>query len=368
MAMIQISHLRKEYPNVTPLKDVNCEINKGDVISIIGPSGTGKSTFLRCLNQLEKPTSGTVIFEGKDITDPKCRMEKVRQKMGMVFQSFYLFANLNIIDNITYAPVKLLGMSKEDARKEGMKLLARVGLAEKANNFPDELSGGQKQRVAIARAIAMKPEVILFDEPTSALDPTMVGEVLHVIRSLAEEGMTMLIVTHEMRFAKDVSTRVFYMDEGGIYEEGTPKQIFEDPQKPRTRVFIKRLKQLNLTIENAHFDYVSCLSSIEQFGKNNQIKEKTVNDLQLIFEEVIKQGITNRKGVFPVNVTMEYSGVDESVTVYAEYGGEDIDPLTQEDEISSAIVKGVAPEIKHTFEDGKNRIMFLVRNPNTMLI
>ena len=260
MSMIQISHLRKEYPNVTPLKDLNCEINKGDVISIIGPSGTGKSTFLRCLNQLEKPTSGTVIFEGEEITDPKCRMEKVRQKMGMVFQSFNLFANLNIIDNITYAPVKLLGMSKEKAREEGMELLARVGLAEKANNFPDELSGGQKQRVAIARAIAMKPEVILFDEPTSALDPTMVGEVLHVIRSLAEEGMTMLIVTHEMRFAKDVSTRVFYMDEGGIYEEGTPKQIFEDPQKPKTRVFIKRLKQLNLTIENAHFDYVSCLS------------------------------------------------------------------------------------------------------------
>ena len=363
MSMIQISHLRKEYPNVTPLKDVNCEINKGDVISIIGPSGTGKSTFLRCLNQLEKPTSGTVIFEGEEITDPKCRMEKVRQKMGMVFQSFNLFANLNIIDNITYAPVKLLGMSKEKAREEGMELLARVGLAEKANNFPDELSGGQKQRVAIARAIAMKPEVILFDEPTSALDPTMVGEVLHVIRSLAEEGMTMLIVTHEMRFAKDVSTRVFYMDEGGIYEEGTPKQIFEDPQKPKTRVFIKRLKQLNLTIENAHFDYVSCLSGIEQFGKNNKINEKTVNDLQLIFEEVIKQGITNRKGVFPVEVTMEYSGADESVSVRAEYGGEDLDPLTQADEISSAIVKGVAPEIKHTFEEGKNRITLLVRNP-----
>ena len=363
MSMIQISHLRKEYPNVTPLKDVNCEINKGDVISIIGPSGTGKSTFLRCLNQLEKPTSGTVIFEGEEITGPKCRMEKVRQRMGMVFQSFNLFANLNIIDNITYAPVKLLGKSKEEACKEGMELLARVGLAEKANNFPDELSGGQKQRVAIARAIAMKPEVILFDEPTSALDPTMVGEVLHVIRSLAEEGMTMLIVTHEMKFAKDVSTRVFYMDEGGIYEEGTPKQIFEDPQKPRTRVFIKRLKQLNLTIENRHFDYVSCLSGIGQFGKDNQIREKTVNDLQLIFEEVIKQGITKKEGVFPVEVTMEYSGVDESVTVNAEYGGEDFDPITNADEISAAIVKGVAPEIKHTFEDGRNRLSFLVRNP-----
>lgn len=362
MSMIEVSHLRKEYPNVTPLKDVSCEINKGDVISIIGPSGTGKSTFLRCLNQLEKPTSGTVLFDGEEITDPKCKMEKVRQRMGMVFQSFNLFANLNIIDNITYAPVKLLGMDKEEARKEGMKLLARVGLAEKANNFPDELSGGQKQRVAIARAIAMKPEVILFDEPTSALDPTMVGEVLHVIRSLAEEGMTMLIVTHEMRFAKDVSTRVFYMDEGGIYEEGSPKQIFEDPQKPRTRVFIKRLKQLNLTIENKDFDFVSYLSQIALFGKDNQISEKTVNDLQLIFEEVIKQGITTKEGVFPVEVTMEYSGADGSVTVDAEYKGEDFDPLTKADEISSKIIKGVSPEIKHTYEDGKNKIRFNVRN------
>lgn len=178
-----------------------------------------------------------------------------------------------------------------------------------------------------------------------------------------EKGMTMLIVTHEMKFAKDVSTRVFYMDEGGIYEEGTPKQIFEDPQKPRTRVFIKRLKQFNLTIENRHFDYVSCLSGIGQFGKDNQIREKTVNDLQLIFEEVIKQGITKKEGVFPVEVTMEYSGVDESVTVNAEYGGEDFDPITNADEISAAIVKGVAPEIKHTFEDGRNRLSFLVRNP-----
>ncbi|MBQ9482948.1 MAG: amino acid ABC transporter ATP-binding protein, partial [Ruminiclostridium sp.] len=189
--MIKIEHLRKEYPNVTPLKDVCVEINKGDVISVIGPSGTGKSTLLRCLNQLEEPTSGTVIVDGEVITGPKCDISLVRRKMGMVFQSFNLFSNLNIIENVMSAPVNLLKKPKAEARKEALELLKRVGLAEKAENYPDELSGGQKQRVAIARAIAMKPEIILFDEPTSALDPTMVGEVLSVIRSLAKEGMTM---------------------------------------------------------------------------------------------------------------------------------------------------------------------------------
>jgi polar amino acid transport system ATP-binding protein len=215
--MITIRHLKKSYPNVTPLRDVNTEIKKGEVISIIGPSGTGKSTLLRCMNLLEIPTAGEVLIDGNAITSPKADVPALRRKMGMVFQSFNLFSNLNIIENIMAAPVKLLGKSRQEAYEEGMELLRRVGLVEKALNYPDELSGGQKQRVAIARAIAMKPEMILFDEPTSALDPTMVGEVLQVIRGLAKEGMTMMIVTHEMKFARDVSTRVFYMDEGGPY-------------------------------------------------------------------------------------------------------------------------------------------------------
>ncbi|MBR1736275.1 MAG: amino acid ABC transporter ATP-binding protein, partial [Firmicutes bacterium] len=271
--MIKIEHLRKEYPNVTPLKDVCVEINKGDIISVIGPSGTGKSTLLRCLNQLEEPTSGKVFVDDEEITDIKCDISKVRQKMGMVFQSFNLFANLNIIENIMVAPVTLLKMPKEEAHELAIELLKKVGLAEKAQNFPNELSGGQKQRVAIARAIAMKPEILLFDEPTSALDPTMVSEVLAVIKNLAKEGMTMMIVTHEMRFARDVSTRIFYMDEGGIYEDGTPEQIFENPSKERTRAFIQRLKMYSTEIRTKDFDFIGTMAEIENFCKDNLMSE-----------------------------------------------------------------------------------------------
>ena len=362
MSLIKIEHLRKEYPNVTPLKDVSVEINKGDIISIIGPSGTGKSTLLRCLNQLEKPTSGKVVFDGTDITDPKNRMEPIRQKMGMVFQSFNLFANLNIIDNITYAPIKLLGKSKQEAYDEGMELLKRVGLAEKANNFPDELSGGQKQRVAIARAIAMKPEMILFDEPTSALDPTMVGEVLQVIRQLAKEGMTMMIVTHEMKFARDVSNRVFYMDEGGIYEEGTPEEIFEAPKKEKTRVFIKRLKQLRLDIETADFDYIAYSSRLEQFGGENSLSDRTINKLLLVFEELIMEGITTKIGVFAISVLAEISEAEESVMLEVAFGGKEYNPIVNMDNVATSIIRSNTGIIDYNYSDGINTIRCKLKN------
>ena len=227
--MIKIEHLRKEYSSITPLKDVSTVINNGDVISVIGPSGTGKSTLLRCINQLEKPTSGRIWVDDLEITDPKCDITRVRQKMGMVFQSFNLFGHRTVIENIMMAPMRLLGKSKQEAYDTGMQLLRKVGLAEKALNYPRQLSGGQKQRIAIARTLAMDPDVILLDEPTSALDPTMVGEVQAVIRDLAKTGKTMMIVTHEMNFARAISNRVFYMDEGGIYEDGTPEQILSIP-------------------------------------------------------------------------------------------------------------------------------------------
>ena len=246
MSLISVSHLTKSFNGNAVLKDVNAEIGKGDVISIIGPSGTGKSTFLRCLNRLETPDGGTILVDGVDVTDPETDISAVRRKMGMVFQSFNLFGNLTVLGNVMAAPCDLLKMPEEEAREKALKLLDRVGLAEKANALPDNLSGGQKQRIAIARALAMDPEILLFDEPTSALDPTMVGEVLSVMRDLAKSGMTMLIVTHEMGFARDVSTRIFYMDQGVIYEEGSPADVFNHPKRERTVEFVGQvcLKQL----------------------------------------------------------------------------------------------------------------------------
>ena len=251
--MIKISHLQKKYPNVTPLGDVNVEIHKGDVISIIGPSGTGKSTLIRCINMLETPTAGEIWVDGECITDKKCNINKIRQKMGMVFQSFNLFNHMNIIENIMAAPMDLLKKPKQEAYDKGMELLRTVGLADKAFNYPDELSGGQKQRVAIARALAMEPEIILLDEPTSALDPTMVGEVQAVIKDLAKRGLTLMIVTHEMRFAREIANRVFYMDEGGVYEDGTPEEIFDNPKREKTIRFIKHLKVFETVITSKVF-------------------------------------------------------------------------------------------------------------------
>lgn len=240
--IIKTNNLCKYYgESIHALDGVSTEINKGEVVVIIGPSGSGKSTFLRSLNLLEHPTSGEIYFEGTDITDPKTNINIHRQKMGMVFQQFNLFPHMTVLKNLTLAPMKLLKISKEDAEKKALELLERVGLADRAEAYPEQLSGGQKQRVAICRALCMNPEVMLFDEPTSALDPEMVGEVLDVIKSLAESGMTMAIVTHEMGFAREVATRILFMDEGNIVEEGTPADIFDHPQNPRTKSFLSKV-------------------------------------------------------------------------------------------------------------------------------
>ncbi|PWM23538.1 MAG: glutamine ABC transporter ATP-binding protein [Oscillospiraceae bacterium] len=239
--MISVKGLRKSFGKLEVLRGIDAEISQGEVVAIIGPSGSGKSTFLRCLNLLEQPTGGQVIFEGVDITDKKTDINKLRQKMGMVFQQFNLFNNLSVLDNITIGPVKLKGKSKEEAEKRAMTLLERVGLPDKAANYPSQLSGGQKQRIAIVRALAMDPDVMLFDEPTSALDPEMVGEVLDVMKALASDGMTMVIVTHEMGFAREVADRVLFMDQGQITEAGTPAQIFGNPQDERTKSFLSKV-------------------------------------------------------------------------------------------------------------------------------
>ncbi len=242
-ALIKVTNLKKHYNGgeVKALDGVDCEIQKGEVVVVIGPSGSGKSTFLRSLNLLEIPTDGQIIFNGADITTPKTNINKHRQKMGMVFQHFNLFPNMTILGNMTCAPVKILKKSKKEAEEKALELLDRVGLKDRANAYPSQLSGGQKQRVAIVRALCMEPEVMLFDEPTSALDPEMVGEVLEVMKNLASQGMTMVVVTHEMGFAKEVGSRVIFFDEGVIQEEGTPEEIFQNPKSERLKSFLSKV-------------------------------------------------------------------------------------------------------------------------------
>lgn len=239
--MISVKNLYKRFGDLEVLKDVSCEIGKGEVVTVIGPSGSGKSTMLRCINMLEVPTSGEIFIEGEKVNKKDADINKIRQRMGMVFQHFNLFPHLNVMDNITIAPTKVKNVDKKQAEAEGIKLLEKVGLLDKKDAYPSMLSGGQKQRIAIARALAMKPDIMLFDEPTSALDPEMVKEVLNVIKDLANEGMTMIVVTHEMGFAKEVSDWIMFMDEGRIVETGTPEQIFENPENERTKTFLSKI-------------------------------------------------------------------------------------------------------------------------------
>ena len=239
--MITVKNLQKSFGNLNVLCGVNLHVSKGEKVVLIGPSGSGKTTLLRCLNLLEQPTGGQVFFEGTNITDPKCDINHIRRKMGMVFQQFNLFPHLSILDNIILAPTKQKLQSRAEATENAMNLLRRVGLQDKAKNYPRQLSGGQQQRIAIVRALAMNPDVMLFDEPTSALDPEMVGEVLDVMKQLAEDGMTMVVVTHEMGFAREVADRAVFMDGGVIVEEGSPKDVFEHPQQPRTQDFLRKV-------------------------------------------------------------------------------------------------------------------------------
>lgn len=239
--MIKVSNLHKRFGKLHVLKGIDAHIKKGEVVVVIGPSGSGKSTFLRCLNMLEEPDDGEIIFEGTSLNNKKNNIDKQREKMGMVFQQFNLFPHMTILENITLAPTKLKKKNKEEAKKEALDLLKRVGLLDKADSYPSQLSGGQKQRIAIVRALAMSPDVMLFDEPTSALDPEMVGEVLEVMKRLAAEGMTMVVVTHEMGFAREVGSRVIFMDDGLIAEEGEPQEIFDNPQNARTKEFLSKV-------------------------------------------------------------------------------------------------------------------------------
>ena len=356
--MISVEHLSKRFDNLTVLKDVSLEIREGEVISVIGPSGTGKSTLLRCLNMLERPSGGKIRIDGIDLLDPKADVPKLRQKMNMVFQSFNLFDHLSVMENLTIAPVKLKRMEKQKAEEKARSLLAMVGLAEKAESFPDELSGGQKQRVAIARCLAMDPEIILFDEPTSALDPTMVSEVLSVIRRLAKNGMTMVIVTHEMDFARDVSTRIVYLDEGIVYEEGTPEQIFDHPQRDRTRAFINRIRSVSWHIASPAFDRFTINAEMEAFCEKHILPATTRDGLRLVIEEMLR---TSRPLLenSPIDLTVAWSEKKERLEAVFDLPASAANPFADvaaDGSRVSAEARLLVQEIDFRLAGGKNRL------------
>jgi polar amino acid transport system ATP-binding protein len=362
--MIRVEHLSKSFGELTVLKDITAEIKKGEVVSIIGPSGTGKSTFLRCLNLLEHPTGGSIHIDGINILDKKANVARIRQRMNMVFQSFNLFAHLSVLENLTLGPVKLRGMSRKAAEAKSLELLKLVGLAEKAHNYPDELSGGQKQRVAIARCLAMEPEIILFDEPTSALDPTMVSEVLSVIRRLARDGMTMAIVTHEMDFAWDVSTRVFYMDEGLIYEEGTPEQIFENPQKPKTKAFIHRIRSYHYRITSPDYDLYAMTAEIEAFCEKQILPKKTRHNLLLLVEELlILYG--PRLTSTGLDLTIDYSEKTDRLEIVCQTAGNLGNPLEQEssENLGLMIIRNLTESTQFRSEAGRDILELKMQQP-----
>jgi len=345
--MISIKHLSKVFRNpdgtvLTVLKDVNCEIGKGEVISIIGPSGTGKSTLLRAVNMLEPPTSGEIWVDGEKITAKGYPLHKLRRKMGMVFQSFNLFEHMTVLENITYAPMQLLHVPEDEARKEGMELLRKVGLSQKADVYPDALSGGQKQRVAIARSLAMHPEVILFDEPTSALDPTMVGEVLSVIRSLAKDGLTMLIVTHEMRFARDVSTRIFFMNEGIIYEDGTPAQIFEHPVHSATKAFVNRIQKLVYEIDSEDFDYLQIHTGLNQFCQKYNLSGLAEPAYDIIQEMLFE----HLRGIRPLTLRFTHAEISGDTAVDFMVEGTSVSPVPD-----ASVLDGIRSRVKAVIEE-----------------
>jgi len=360
--MISVKHLSKQFGQISVLKDVNAEIKKGEIISIIGPSGTGKSTFLRCLNLLEKPSSGEILINGSSLLSAQTDIHLLRRKMGMVFQSFNLFSHLMVIENLMLGPLHLLKLRPQQAFERSMKLLEAVGLASRAYAFPDELSGGQKQRVAIARALAMEPEIVLFDEPTSALDPTMVSEVLAVIRKLKDQGMTMMIVTHEMNFARDVSSRIFYMDEGIIYEEGSPEQIFEHPQREKTRAFIRKISLFSFTAEAAAFDIYRFNAELEDFCIRHLLNRKQIHNLQLLSEEVLLNML------FPivakVDLSIGCSDDNNKTEITFDFAGKKANPLenpSPDQELSCMIIRQLSSEINFSSEENSSRLRLILK-------
>ena len=365
--MIEFRNVGKTYPSgITPFSGVDLTVNDGEVVAVIGPSGTGKSTVLRCINLLDPPTEGEIYVDGECITAPGYDAGRVRRKAGMVFQSFNLFSNLTVIENIMKPQMDQLGRTKQEAYDKAVELLKTVGLFDWRFAYPDELSGGQKQRIAIARALAMDPEVILFDEPTSALDPSMVEEVQTIIRRLAGTGKTMLIVTHDMNFVREISTRVLYLDEGGIYEDGTPEQIFDHPQREKTFAFTKRLKAIRIDVDSPHYDFAAAAARIGEYCRSRRLSVAASNRVQSVFEELCNEILLPVLGSAPkIRTDITHVEADQSLTMEFRYSGEVFAPEDSDNSVSLAIVKNTVTSLKHEALDGAegftNRLTAAVR-------
>lgn len=366
MSVIEIHGLKKNFGNLEVLRGIDFSVEEGEIIVIIGGSGCGKSVFLRCIELLEIPDAGNIFIDGQEITAPNCDLDKIRQSMGMVYQRFNLFQHMTVLENLLIAPMTLLKMSKDDAEKKAMELLSTVGLAAKINEYPKVLSGGQQQRIAICRSLMMNPKVILFDEPTSALDPTMVGEVLAVIRMLAKQNLTMIIVTHEMNFAREVATKILFFADGGIYEQGTPEEIFENPKREKTIAFIQRQKYFHYEIYEKTFDLPEMQNKILLFAEKYGLKPKYIYRLQLCTEEIIYEmlnGAYNDGDKISLTVDIIYSEAGKKSEFKIICAGENYNPFADsdedfEDELGVMILKNLTQEISHSYENGVNKINF----------
>lgn len=375
MSMIRVDNISKSFGLLEVLKDVSLTVEKGERVVIIGGSGGGKSVFLRSMDMLEIPDKGSVYVGDEELTSPKADLNRIRRRIGFVYQGFHLFSHLCVLDNITLAPIKILKMKRKEAEAKADKLLRMVGLESKKYAMPDVLSGGQKQRIAIVRSLIMDPEVMLFDEPTSALDPTMVGEVLATLRLLAKSGMTMVIVTHEMSFAREIATRVVYMDEKGIYEEGTPEEIFDNPKRKKTRDFIHKMKYLSYKIDSRSFDLMQLQGNIRDFASRYGIGERKAYRLQLCTEELIYEMLDYGKSdIVDMSLELSFDEKEKSSLIRLSSKGVEYNPFEERDEghvglddktdgndavhLGTTILKNTARRIEYSY-DGENCENFL---------
>lgn len=368
MSIIEVHGLKKSFGALAVLRGIDLKVEAGERIAIIGGSGCGKSVFLRCLELLETPNAGEIFIDGEEITAPNVNIDKIRRKLGMVWQKFNLFTNMNVMENLTVAPIKLLGMTEEEAHEKAINLLAQVGLTSKAAERPEFLSGGQQQRIAICRSLMMNPKVILFDEPTSALDPTMVGEVLAVIRMLAKKDLTMIIVTHEMNFAREVATRILFFADGEIYEQGTPAQIFDTPQRPKTIAFIHKQKYFSYEITERAFDLMKLQGGIQTFAEKYGLNARKTNRLQLCCEELIYEMIYNACDGDKIKISLDvtYAEANNSVAIKFTCAGKSYNPLDKnfdelnEENLGAMILHNLAQNYSHEYADNVNKINFLL--------